>query len=84
MTEWVRALDWRSGWSWVRILLAELRFGTLVIPSTPRFQCISEFGVDTKSRRCYLVSMRRGSKRSQTRVNVKPVVDATTLREGQL
>ena len=52
MTEWVRALAWLSGWSWVRILPAELRFGTLAMPFTPLFQCISEFGVDTKSRRC--------------------------------
>ena len=31
-----------TGWSWVRILLAELRSGTLAIPFTPLCQCLSE------------------------------------------
>ena len=31
-----------TGWSWVRILLAELRFRTLTIPFTPLCQCRSE------------------------------------------
>ena len=31
-----------TGWFWVRILLRQLRFGTLAIPFTPLCQCVSE------------------------------------------
>ena len=57
MAEWVRALDWQPGdQSRVRIPLRQLiRFGTLAIPLTQLFQCLSE----TLKSVCpvYLVSM---------------------------
>ncbi len=31
-----------TGWSWVRILLRQLHFGTLAVPFTPHCQCLSE------------------------------------------
>ena len=42
--EWVGtgSFGLATGWSWIRILLRQLRFGTLVIPFTPPCQCLSE------------------------------------------
>ena len=63
----VRARDWRPRGSWIRILLAELRFGTLPIPFTPLRQCLS--GEAPKAiGPFYLVSMPREVKRSHANV----------------
>ena len=52
-----------TGWSWVRIPLRKLRFGTLAIPFTPLCHCLSEETL--KSRRSLLSGVyARGSKRS--------------------
>ena len=51
-----------TGWSWVRILLRQHRFGTLAIPFTLLCQCLSEETLKAVGP-LYLVSMpeRRGS-----------------------
>ena len=63
----VREQDWRQmvpQWSWVRILLAALRFATLAIPFSRL--CLS-FGGDTKSGLLFLSSVdARESKISHT------------------
>ena len=45
LRQWVRALAWtgdRTVPSRVGIPLRQLRFGTLVIPFTPLYQCLSD------------------------------------------
>ena len=84
MAEWFRALDWRPGaWSWVRILLRQLRFGTLAILFTPLCQCLSEETLKAVGP-FYLVSMAGELKDPTQGVNVQSAVDSTTVREEQL
>ena len=45
-----------TGWSWVRIPLRQLRFGTLAIPFTPHCQCLSKETIKAVGP-FYLVSM---------------------------
>ena len=50
------SLGLATGWSWVRILLRQLPFGTLANPVTPLCQCLSEETLKAVGH-FYLVSM---------------------------
>ena len=55
------SVELATGWSWVRIPLRQLRFGTLAIPFTPLCQCLSEETIKAVGS-FYMVSMQEGSK----------------------
>ena len=89
MAEWVRALAWtgdRTVSAGFESHCGKLRFGTLAIPFTPLYQCLSEEALRGVGP-FYLVSVPGEVKyptRHQSALECVTVVDSTTLREGQL
>ena len=67
MAEWV-SVGLATGWSWVRIPLRQLRFGTLAIPFTPLCQCLSEETLKVVGPFYLVYIFARGSKRSHQSV----------------
>ena len=83
VVEWV-AVGLAIGWSLVRVLLLQLRFGTLASQFTPLCLCLSEETLKAVGP-FYLVSMPEEVKNPPVCPrNVYLVVESSTLGEGQL